>query len=103
MAKAESPWIGLGLGCTMVGSSLYGLIFIEEGFMWRGTFVPVWTEWLMLPLGLLITTLAILSIRRGEAKPKPYTDEEIAQAEAELDAMYLRETGEEPKKPEKDQ
>ena len=103
MKNSDSSWWSLAFGCIATVSSLCGLLFIDDGFMWRGVFIPIWTDWLVLLLGIIITVLSILSIRRGETKPKPYTDEEIAQAEADLDAMYLRETGELPKKPEKEQ
>lgn len=103
MKNTDHSWWGLALGCATLFSSIFGLVYLGEGYTWRGGFVSRWTLWLLLPAGALITVLSILSIWRGEAKPKPYTDEEIAQAEADLDALYLRETGELPKKPEKEQ
>lgn len=70
---------------------------------WRGTIIPAWTAWPEIFLGVIVCALAIRNLRRRKPPKKqpPLTDEEIALAEAELDALYLREHGELPQKPPK--
>ena len=101
MNKSENPWLIFAVGCLLTGGSIYGLLTIDDGFEWRGVYIPIWTDWFLLFCGILILILSIRAIRRGEGKPKVYTTEDAARAEAEMDAMYLREHGEPPEKPEK--
>ena len=97
--KKNEVWITLVLGCLITGGSAYGLLTIDDGYYRHGVYVPIWGNWLLLPVGLIIMIIAIRAILRGEAKPIPYSDEELAKAKAELDALYLREHGELPQKP----
>lgn len=71
---------------------------------WRGTIIPAWTAWPEILLGVIACALAIWNLRRQKGRPKQpaYTDEDIAHAEADLDAMYLQEHGKLPEKPKKD-
>jgi hypothetical protein len=50
-----------------------------------------WIGWVLLPAGIAICIMTIIWIRRGGAKPKKFTDEEVAQAKKELNMMYFKE------------
>lgn len=69
-----------------------------------GVEIPVWAGWIELPFGIWVLFLSIRALRRNRNIPAPPVniDEEAARAEAELDAMYLREHGKLPEKPRKD-
>ena len=56
-----------------------------------------WIGWLFLPIGIALCIMSIIALRRGEGKPKKYTDAEVAQAKEALDRMYLKEHGSLPK------
>ena len=96
-------WCGTILGALLLFSGVTKVVFKEEGAAWGLFPVPVWTGWLFLAVGAFVMTLSIRSICRSKSNTKSYTDEDIAQAEAELNAMYLHETGELPKKPKKEE
>ncbi|MDR1241360.1 MAG: hypothetical protein LBM00_01035 [Deltaproteobacteria bacterium] len=80
------------------------LTLLSGDRLWRGTIIPAWTAWPEILLGAIVCALAIWDMRRSKGHPKQpvYTDEDVARAEDELDAMYLREHGELPQKPPKD-
>ena len=95
-----NPWIALATGIVVLLSGLLKLI-TNVGGDWHGVYIPVWTGWVFVPLGLLIIILSIRSLRTWkEPEPPVYTDEEIRQAKEKLDQMYLREHGESPHTPE---
>ena len=102
MRETESAWLWLILGCMITGGSLYGLTMTENGLGWRGVPVPLWAHWLLLICGIALLALSIRALLQGKGKHEPFTDEDAARAEAELDAMYLREHGELPDKSKKD-
>lgn len=89
-----------------------GILLIVSGSLtllsgnrpWRGTIIPSWTAWPEILLGVIICVLAIWSLYHNKGRPKQpaNTAEDVAQAEAELDAMYFREHGKLPDKPKKD-
>ena len=83
-----------------------GLLTLEAGdHMWRDTIVPGWTAWPKIILGLAVCGLSLWNLRRNKdhlKRPACTTDEEAAKAEAEMDAMYVRDHGELPDKNQKD-
>ena len=93
---------GVLAGLFLMISGSLKLLTGEDSVYW-GIPVPAWSGWFFLPAGIAIAITSFRSLRRSDAAPKRFTEEEIAQAEAELDAMYLRETGEMPSKPEEEQ
>lgn len=81
----------------------------DEPYFYRGVgLIPPWFGWIDLFAGIWILFLSIRAVWRNRQNPQPEStkndtlDEEAARAEAELDAMYLREHGEPPQKPKKD-
>ena len=78
----------------------------EPGY-YRGHSIPAWIGWVQLPFGLWFLFLSIRALKRNWHTPKPppppvNIDEEAAKAEAEMDAMYVRDHGELPDKNQKD-
>ncbi len=92
-------WSTLILGLAAIVSSLY--VLPGEGRYW-GFPVPVWGEWLMLVVGSIIAMISLFCMLRGKGKYKPYTDQDIQQAKADLERMYLRDHGELPHYPEQE-
>ena len=94
-----NPWIALVIGIIVLLSGLLKLI-TNVGGEWHGVYIPAWTGWAFVPLGLLIIILSIRSLRTWkEPEPPAYTDEEIRQAKEKLDQTYLREHGTAPQAP----
>ena len=102
MNKTDNLRWSLALGLLLTGGSIYGLLFIDDGFVWRDVYVPIWTDWLLLPLGIIISFLSIRAILRKRKEPPPVVDidAEAAKAKAELDLMYFKEHGRMPIKSE---
>ena len=95
-----NPWIALIIGIIVLFSGLLKLI-TDVGGEWHGVYIPVWTGWLFVSLGLLVILLSIRSVRTWkEPEPPAFTDEEVRQAREKLDRMYLREHGAPPQAPE---
>lgn len=97
-----------GYGGYLIVGLLFFLLGIEKiitgtGGLYWGVRIPAWTGWVQLPVGIvfLVVSIRVLWRNRNEPKPLPkiYTDEDAAKAEAEMDALYLREHGELPEKP----
>ena len=80
-------WVGLLLGMLVIIDSLLSLAV--GGVVWRGAFIPPWTSWPIMFLGMVICGFSIRSIRRGEGKPPVYTAEDAARAKEEMDRLYL--------------
>jgi hypothetical protein len=96
-----SPYWGLSIGIMLI---VLGVFYIINGGGYAGGpfgTAPVvdFAGWVLLPCGIVITVLAIISLRRGEGKPRKYTDEDAARAKETLDRMYLREHGTLPEEP----
>ncbi|MCC8194929.1 MAG: hypothetical protein LIP28_09825 [Deltaproteobacteria bacterium] len=102
MYKSDDAWLSLALGCLLTGSSIYGLLYIEDGVVWRGVFVPIWTNYLLFSAGVVLIVLSLRAIRNGKGKKEGFTDEDARKAEAEMDALYCREHGEPPEKPKRE-
>ena len=66
----------------------------------RFTAVSDETRWISLLVGVIMTALSILYLRKHPFVPPAFTDEEVRQAKEKLDRMYLREHGELPQTPE---
>ena len=93
-AKKIDWWGFLG-GSIPFLSGLWKIVTGEGGDYW-GVPVPYWVGWVFMPAGAL---WMIVSLRgRIVVEPRPYTEEDAQKAEAELDAMYLRDYGEPPEK-----
>ncbi len=86
------------LGVVLIADGMISLITGDGRHSWGKFPVPSWSGWIFVPIGVIICIMALRAIRRGEGKPKPYTDEDAKRAEAELDRMYLRDHGEPPEK-----
>ena len=66
----------------------------------RFTSVSDETRWISLLVGITMTILSILYLRKHKFIPLAFTDEEARQAKEKLDRMYLREHGTLPQAPE---
>ena len=97
-------WLGIIAGVAFSYLGAHKIITGEPGGFWWGGSIPAWTGWVQLPLGLLLLFVSIRALWRYKPTPKPPVniDEEAARAEAAMDAMYLRDHGKAPEKPEKD-
>ena len=94
-----NPWEALAVGLILIFSGVFKLV-TNTGGDWHDVYIPVWTGWLFLPLGVIISILSIRSMRTWkEPEPPRYSDEEAAQAKAKLDRMHLREHGSLPEAP----
>ena len=51
------------------------------------------TRWILLPVGIIMTVLPILFLRKQKFPLPTYTDEDIRQAKEKLDRMYLETHG----------
>ena len=105
-SKKESNiswWCGILLGVLASFSGARQLLTGEPGFR-GGLEIPAWTGWVQLPFGLWVLFLSIRALKRNWHTPEPPVnlDEEAAKAEAEMDAMYVRDHGELPDKNQKD-
>ena len=98
MDKSYSPRMALVFGIMLTVDGAYFTITGRGSSYW-GFPVAYWVRWSFLLMGIIICMLSIRALRRGEGKPKKYTEEDATRAEAELDAMYLRDHGELPEKP----
>ncbi|MCL1939890.1 MAG: hypothetical protein FWG04_04445 [Desulfovibrionaceae bacterium] len=103
MNDPGGPHWALALGILLIVSGVFGIITGVGGYL-GGDLVPKipvvdWAGWIFLPCGIAITVLSIIALRRGEGKPKKYTDEDVARAKEALDRMYLREHGSLPEEP----
>jgi len=99
-------WPGILIGVIFSYIGAYKLLTGEPGD-YHGLPIPVWVGWFQLPLGLWALFLSIRALRRNWHTPEPppppvNIDEEAAKAEAEMDAMYVRDHGELPDKNQKD-
>ena len=100
-----SYWWGvfIGVGLSFLGA--HTILTGESGTRW-GVAIPSWTGWVQLPVGIWVLFVSIRALWRDRNKVEPVVvvnlDEEAARAEADLDAMYLRDHGELPEKPKKD-
>jgi len=96
-------WGSLIVGCIFIAGSLYGWSVGIGAFGKGGPSPPIWTNWIFLFSGIGITAYSIYGFILRKEKPEVHTetctDEEVAKAEAEMDAMYLRQYGELPEKP----
>ena len=97
-------WWGILLGALASLLGAHKLVTGEPGLYWGDVPIPAWTGWIQLPFGIWVLFLSIRALRRNRNTPEPPVDidEDAARAEAELDAMYLREHGKLPEKPKKD-
>ena len=97
-------WWGIIAGILLSFLGAQKIITGKPGIYWGGVPIPAWTGWFQLPAGIALLFLAIRGLRRDKNAPKPIIniDEEAKRAEAELDAMYLREHGKLPEKNKKD-
>ena len=91
-------WGGIFAGVLLFLSGTYDLLTGEGGTYW-GFPVPYWVGWMFLPTGIILFVSSFRALRRGDGKSPIYTEEDAKKAEAELDAMYLRNHGEPPEKP----
>jgi hypothetical protein len=105
MNNHPSPRGALIVGIMVIVWGL-DIIITGEGGYTGGLLVgkaPVvdFAGWILLPCGIAMTFLSIISLRRGEGKrkPKKYTDEDVVRAKEALDRMYLREHGKLPEEP----
>ncbi len=98
--------IFLGMGFSFLG--LYKVVTGKSG--WYGDLpIPAWTGWLQLPFGLCCLFWGIRGLwRNWNAPPEPEPiiqpgdlDAQIAEEQTKLDALYLREHGRLPEKPER--
>ena len=103
MKKKSNPLGSLIFGLALSFVGFFMLLYGEEGFYWRGGFISPWISWFLLPIGIIITILSLRSFQQQGSQSKTYSDEEVAQSEAEMDAMYFREHGEMPQKPTKEE
>ena len=80
------------------------LIWKAEGSVYThfgtstGVFIPAWTGWPLIFLGIVMCVICIHGLWRGKGQPEPEPektdpDEAAARAKAELDRMYLKEYG----------
>ena len=101
--NSMSHWLGVlfGVGFSFLGA--HKILTGEPGIRW-GIPIPAWTGWVQLPVGIwaLVVFTRALWRDRNKVEPVVNLDEEAARAEADLDAMYLRDHGELPEKPKKD-
>lgn len=75
------------------------LSIFDGGGIFRGFHLPVWTCSGLALCGIFFVILGIRGVRRKkELAPHVYTAEDAQKAEAEMDAMYLRDHGEPPEK-----
>ena len=84
-------------GIILIVDSLLLLAYGDS--VWRGTLIPAWTGWPGLFLGVLLIIVYFRFLRGVKEKPRTYTDEDAQKAEAEMDAMYVRDHGRLPEKP----
>ena len=96
-------WLGTILGVLFSYLGTHKILTGEPG-NYHGLPIPAWVGWIQLPAGLWVLFFSIRALKRDWHIPKPPVniDEEAARAEAEMDAMYLREHGTPPEKPKKD-
>ena len=99
-------WISLGALFSFFGARE---ILTGESYLYHGdVIIHAWYGWVELHAGIWILFLSIRALWRNKKNPESESarnltlDEEAAHAEAQLDAMYLREHGEPPQKPNKD-
>jgi len=95
----------LGVLASLLGA--HKLLTGEPGLYWGNVPIPAWVGWVQLPFGLWVLFLSIRALKRNWHTPEPppppvNIDEEAAKAEAEMDAMYVRDHGELPDKNQKD-
>ena len=101
--NSMGQWGWLFVGAVFSFFGAHKVLTGEPGIYWDVP-IPAWTGWIELPVGLWVLFVSIRALRRNRNKPEPVVniDEDAARAEAELDAMYLREHGKLPEKPKKD-
>ena len=96
----------MGLMFSFLGS--YGILTGKLYLSKENIPIPAWTGWVQLPFGIWVLFLSIRAWWRNQKNPDSESarnvtlDEEASRAEAELDAMYLREHGEPPQNYNKD-
>ena len=94
-----NPWVALAIGIVLIFSGSFKLV-TGIGGDWHDVYIPAWTGWIFVPLGLIIAILSLRSLRTWkEPEPPKYTDEEVVKARENLDRMYLREHGGPPEAP----
>ena len=103
MVRNKGIWACLLLGILLIADGVMNLLV--DGFYWRGAFIPSWTAWPLMFLGIVICIISIRGLWRGRGQPEPEKtdiDEAAARAKAEMDRIYLREHGKLPESTEKE-
>ena len=100
-------WLGIIAGAAFSYLGAHKIITGKPGLYWGDVSIPAWTGWVQLPFGLLLLFVSIRAWWRNRHTPRTPAppvniDEEAARAEAAMDAMYARDHGKAPEKPQKD-
>ena len=94
-----SPWLALFIGIFLVFDGLRALLTGEPG-TFRDVPLADWAGLAFVPLGIIMIILSVRSIHTWKRpEPPQYTDDDIRQAKAKLNQMYLREHGRPPEPP----
>ena len=91
-SQSELPYACLIVGVAMTLVGITGKTLGPRGDI-RIMSVSDETRLLSLFVGIIMTVLSILYLRKHKFIPPAYTDDDIRQAKEKLDRMYLREHG----------
>ena len=94
-------WGGVLISIVLIFGGVLNLL-TGSGLKYWGAAAPAWSWLIFLPVGIIVGFWSARALLRGEGKKPVYTDEDIVRAKEKMDAMYLRDHGKAPEKPEKD-
>ena len=98
--NSELPLMVLFIGILFTLIGITGKVFLGYAGNWRVSSVSGGERWGLLLAGIIMIILSVRSIRTWKRpEPPQYTDDDIRQAKAKLNQMYLREHGRPPEPP----